>query len=139
MYRCICLQCKNVTKLTCSDALLEVQVADQQPLMEAGLDSLGVVELRNQLATHFSVELASTLTFDHPTPSALASYIASRAATGSSSAPVAAPSLSSEDLESEISQVVASVMGFTVNMDEVRLNFLSKSCPSMMYPHLHRH
>ena len=50
-----------------------------QPLMEAGLDSLGAVELRNQLAATFpSAELSATLTFDHPSIRALATFIASQ-------------------------------------------------------------
>jgi len=48
----------------------------EQPLMEAGLDSLGAVELRNGLATLFAVELPATVTFDHPTAAALGTYIA---------------------------------------------------------------
>lgn len=44
--------------------------------MEAGLDSLGVVELRNALIDRFSLDLPATVTFDYPTPSALAEYIA---------------------------------------------------------------
>lgn len=46
--------------------------------MEAGLDSLGAVELRNQLAAHHSLELPPTVTFDYPTVAALADYIAQR-------------------------------------------------------------
>lgn len=46
-----------------------------QPLMEAGLDSLGAVELRNALSERFSVDLPATITFDYPTPSALAGFI----------------------------------------------------------------
>lgn len=43
--------------------------------MEAGLDSLGSVELRNSLSSRFSVELAPTCTLDYPTVGALAQHI----------------------------------------------------------------
>ena len=44
--------------------------------MEAGLDSLGAVELRNALASLFAVDLPATVTFDHPTAVALGTFIA---------------------------------------------------------------
>ena len=47
-----------------------------QPLMEAGLDSLGAVELRNSLGTRFGIELGPTATFDYPTVAALAQHVA---------------------------------------------------------------
>ena len=47
-----------------------------QPLMEAGLDSLGAVELRTSLEAAFSMELPATVTFDYPSITALAKYIA---------------------------------------------------------------
>ena len=53
------------------------QVPADQPLMEAGLDSLGAVELRNSLATRFATDLPATLIFDFPTVSALAQHLAS--------------------------------------------------------------
>lgn len=57
-------------------SLLGAPPALEQPLMDAGLDSLGAVELRNGLAMLFGVELPATVTFDHPTAAALGIYIA---------------------------------------------------------------
>ena len=52
--------------------------SDQQPFMEAGLDSLGAVELRNAIGDSFEFKqkLPATLIFDYPTIEALAQYIA---------------------------------------------------------------
>ena len=55
-----------------------------QPLMEAGLDSLGAVELRNALGARFGIELPATTTLDYPTASALAAHLAARMAAGAS-------------------------------------------------------
>ena len=46
-----------------------------QPLMDAGLDSLGAVELRTTLASRFAMDLPATLTFDYPTVRALSQYL----------------------------------------------------------------
>lgn len=54
-----------------------------QPLMEAGLDSVGAVELRNAVQKAFGIELPATVTFDYPTMDALATYIASRSSNSS--------------------------------------------------------
>lgn len=49
-----------------------------QPLMEAGLDSIGAVELRNAVSAAFGMELPATATFDYPSAEALATYIAGK-------------------------------------------------------------
>ena len=61
--------------LAVAQSVLGQGVTLEQPLMEAGLDSLGAVELRNQLASRFAVELPATITFDYPTPATMAGLI----------------------------------------------------------------
>ena len=59
--------------------------------MEAGLDSLGAVELRNTLADRFAADLPATFIFDYPTAGALIQYL-SNAASVTQVAPQKKPS-----------------------------------------------
>lgn len=59
-------------------AALTLVEMDMQPLMEAGLDSLGAVELRSSLENAFALEMPATVTFDYPSVAALAKYISSQ-------------------------------------------------------------
>ena len=98
-----------------------------QPLMEAGLDSLGAVELRNQLATEFqAVELPATLTFDYPTIGALAAFIASQRGTQPSATATASPvqagvstAADPAATQQEVLQIVESMLGVTVDVGQV--------------------
>lgn len=56
-------------------AVLGVRLADDQPLAEAGLDSVGAVELGASVGSALGVELPATVVFDHPTPLALTDCI----------------------------------------------------------------
>ncbi|WP_067701975.1 type I polyketide synthase [Nocardia jejuensis] len=53
-------------------------IRPDQRFDEIGFDSLGAVEFRNRLAKATGLHLPSTLVFDHPTPTAVATLIRSR-------------------------------------------------------------
>merc|ERR1711985_182106 len=56
-------------------SLLGKDVAVDAPLMEQGLDSLGVVELRNAVGRELGLHLSPTAVLDYPTVAALAGHV----------------------------------------------------------------
>ena len=111
--------------------MLGPDVSEDQPLMEAGLDSLGAVELRNALQSRVGADLPATLTFDHPTMSALVTYLARVRASavpqhqvdeepsGPEEQPVSVgPTISMESVLGELQVIVASMLGNTVSPDQ---------------------
>ena len=59
--------------------ILGASVGRDEPLMAAGLDSLGTLELRNALEATLNTSLPSTVVFDYPTIAGLAAFLASQA------------------------------------------------------------
>ena len=56
-------------------SLLGETPPETQPLMDAGLDSLAAVELRNMIAAETGVAVPATVTFDHPCVANLAEFV----------------------------------------------------------------
>ena len=44
-------------------------------IIQAGVDSLAAVELRNSLSSMFAISLPATLIFDYPTIAAISSFV----------------------------------------------------------------
>ena len=64
-----------VTEAVCG--LLERDVGLNEPLLDAGLDSLGAMELRNALSARLGMSLPSTLVFDCPSVDAIVGWVMS--------------------------------------------------------------
>ena len=104
------------------------QVTSDQLLMEAGLDSLGAVELRGAVLTRFGIELPATAALDHPTVSALAQLLAritARPSAVTSQADAMTPSepertmqlLSADDALVELQGMLRSLLGSAMSAD----------------------
>lgn len=95
--------------------------------MEAGLDSLGAVELRNQLAALCpNAELPATLTFDHPTIDALAAFISGQHSevgghteSEIQNADQGQQALDIDAVQERIAQIVRAMVGVTVPVSQV--------------------
>ena len=57
------------------EGLIGSSVTASTPMMAAGLDSLGAVELRNTVQQRFAVSLPATAAFDYPTIQVLTFHV----------------------------------------------------------------
>ena len=60
-----------------------LKISNDEPLMEMGLDSLGILELTQIIGKQFKLDLPSTVIFEYPTIDALAKIVAERLSSSS--------------------------------------------------------
>ncbi|SCG03104.1 KS-AT-KR-ACP domain-containing polyene macrolide polyketide synthase/pimaricinolide synthase PimS2 [Streptomyces sp. MnatMP-M17] len=78
-------------------------VGPERSFRDLGVDSLGAVELRNQLNAATGLSLSATLVFDHPTPTALGEHVLRQLV------PDEGPDSGTDAEEAEIRALLASV------------------------------
>jgi 3-oxoacyl-(acyl-carrier-protein) synthase/acyl carrier protein len=71
------------------ESIIGNAIPSDQPLMEAGIDSLGATELQQKLADGLGIELPSTMVFDYPTVDAMTDFLATKV--GGATAQVLSP------------------------------------------------
>ena len=94
-----------------------------QPLMEAGIDSMGATELRDSLSTSTGLDLPATLIFDHPSVALLAKHLAASVAQAElPAAPeeLLPEGLSHEEATAQISGIILGLLGSSPPTDQVR-------------------
>ena len=73
-----------------AEVMGRASIPTDEPLMDAGMDSLGAVEFRNALAAQVGgMPLPATMMYDHPTIAGLAGYIAAELGEGGGGAAAA--------------------------------------------------
>jgi hypothetical protein len=72
-------------------------------VLQAGLDSLGAVDLRNAIASAFGVDTPATLAFDYPTVAALTGFVVEQTAAAEPAASLHGPADGQEHADAMLS------------------------------------
>ncbi|MEU6428627.1 type I polyketide synthase [Microbispora sp. NPDC046973] len=86
-------------------------VAPHLSFKDLGLDSLGVVELRDALAAATGLTVPATVTFEHPSPLALARHLLALSEGGTTAAPAAPPAPASGERAADEPIAVVAMAG----------------------------
>ena len=116
------------------ERVVGVRVGADAPLMAAGIDSLGAVELRDALQEALGVQLPGALLFDYPTISTMAAHLASLIPSAAEPATlVAGPTLRTsagghqmsrdagpmlQEVHAQVGKIVKQVMGMEMGPTE---------------------
>lgn len=108
------------------EGILGREVGRVEPLVAAGLDSLGAVELTSSMEERFGVRLPATLLFDYPTVEDLSAHMQAvlpRPQPGAGAIPPAGQAAAvsrpvREDLQRRIAGVVQELLGVEVDVSE---------------------
>ena len=77
--------------LSAVESVMGSAVGEHDPLMDAGLDSLGAVEVKSSIERSTGVQLPATVVFDYPSVGAIAAYLSSIAGPSPGEADDASP------------------------------------------------
>lgn len=86
------------------EGVLGTAVAGDEPLMAAGLDSLGAVELRSSLGNHLGVTLPTTLLYDYQSVNALVGYLYMQQQEQQAAVAAAAAGLEAQEAQARLRQ-----------------------------------
>ena len=103
------------------DRVIGREVSFEEPLMDAGLDSLSGQEMKSQIEEEFEVELPVTAAFDFPSVAALADYVFGEVGSNSCAEEVAEENdsgMTIAHVKARVQEITSSVIGRDVEENE---------------------
>lgn len=107
------------------ERLLGKRLEEEEPFMEAGLDSLGASELASGIREATGVQLSATAAFDYPSIAALSQHVQQQIA--AAQAPADTTAVNASAVLQGVQQVLAQILGHTVDNDSQFMEVLPSS------------